>query len=1077
MQKPRDAAVLVDNVHKRFGDVHALRGISFAAQRGSVLGVLGPNGAGKTTTVKVLSTLLSPDEGTAHVAGFDVVKEAAMVRRSIMMTGQYAALDETLSGRANIELFGRLMGLRKKAARQRADELIEEFDLTEAARRPVSGYSGGMRRRIDIACGLVVRPSVVFLDEPTTGLDPRSRQNVWMLVESLKRQGITVLLTTQYLEEADNLSDNIIVIDRGTVIAEGTADELKAMAGGSFCEIVPADPNDLPAMLDALGGMVPVSVRSALEPDARSLSIPAPDGTTTLTEAVRRLDQAGIDLEDIGLRRPSLDDVFLQFTGSEQVDPEALQNAPTQPMPIIRTARPAAGRRRAELRPPAPAPAVPARVEAAQQGQVEPPADARVEASTAFAPLAGLTAAGPSDTSAPVTVDPTDAGLDGAVADGRHGPADPREVGPPAAPPQPIAPPQPAAPPLPAAAAAPAAPARPVPRRVVPPPVEDDREPHQPGYVSDEIGRYVSGEIPQYLPLEIDAPGDRIVVGGPLDDDRAGPDPADDDPLDRAAVNGHAADQDAFEWDEYEQPTGDAGVRASHDPRPYGREPYEDEVFDYRPNGYEPAAYESGHDAEYDDRPGYDRPGERSFDYLDMPTERRLRGDAHASSNGTNGDRPTSAELSARFDLPPVLDDDFDAWSSTARSAEHRAASEAYPRHRNDLPDDYRAESDPHRDDAEYRGEAAAHPDDPAVEGPVEDYFDDLTDEQLANFDPTLYEPVPPDDRPTDIGPAIRGPYPPDPEASGIESIRRPRPPVHHETVEADPTPVDDVADPVDGAPTPVGDAPTPVDGVPTPFDDAPTHNGHDHHRVDYPDDGPVYESEHADAEEAAGVPTAAHAAAAPVDDGDEHDRPRAYDDVPAELLSDASPYEQAPRSPGFGTVSTGRHSAVPEYDSPAYEPVRVERRGDAPRHGMPRPHRPARASRIDPPATTHRRDEPDVDGDGPGNVRRIGMRPAAGEAGEAAHSRIRPPGHPVSGPINVVPRDGSADPAPRDDAAGPVERGRPIARPQPAMGPRPLRPAPSADDDQPADHGTFGEPLPPRGRPVPQRRRPHGGA
>ncbi|WP_227998439.1 ATP-binding cassette domain-containing protein [Nocardia australiensis] len=311
---PSDYAVFVDNVRKSFGDVHALRGVSFRAERASVLGILGPNGAGKTTTVKILSTLLRADAGTAVVAGHDVQKDPAGVRRSIMMTGQYAALDENLSGRENLELFGRLMGLTKSAARKRADVLLEEFDLTSAGRRAVSNYSGGMRRRVDIACGLVVRPEVVFLDEPTTGLDPRSRQGVWDLVTALKNQGITVLLTTQYLEEADVLSDNIIVIDKGTVIAEGTADELKAKTGGSYCEVVPLDPKHLSDAATALGDLVPAAVLVEINGGDR-ISIPAPDGAATLTEALRRLDTADIALADIALRRPSLDDVFLSITG------------------------------------------------------------------------------------------------------------------------------------------------------------------------------------------------------------------------------------------------------------------------------------------------------------------------------------------------------------------------------------------------------------------------------------------------------------------------------------------------------------------------------------------------------------------------------------------------------------------------------------------------------------------------------------------------------------------------------------------------------------------------------------------
>ncbi|MGW5750568.1 ATP-binding cassette domain-containing protein [Nocardia rhamnosiphila] len=307
-------AVRVEGITKSFGEVQALRGVSFSAARGTVLGVLGPNGAGKTTAVKILSTLLRPDSGSAVVAGHDIRKDPAGVRRSIMMTGQYAALDENLSGRENLELFGRLMGLSKSTARKRADALLEEFDLVASGRRPVRQYSGGMRRRVDIACGLVVRPEVVFLDEPTTGLDPRSRQGVWDLVSALKEQGITVLLTTQYLEEADVLSDNIIVIDKGTVIAEGTADELKEKTGGSYCEVVPLDPTQLAQAATALGDLVPPAVAAELA-GAERLSIPAPDGAATLAEALRRLDAAGITLADIGLRRPSLDDVFLSITG------------------------------------------------------------------------------------------------------------------------------------------------------------------------------------------------------------------------------------------------------------------------------------------------------------------------------------------------------------------------------------------------------------------------------------------------------------------------------------------------------------------------------------------------------------------------------------------------------------------------------------------------------------------------------------------------------------------------------------------------------------------------------------------
>lgn len=326
----QEEAVLVEDVRKSFGSVDALRGVSFAAPYGSVLGILGPNGAGKTTMVRILSTLVRPTAGRAFVAGHNVVTGAPDVRRAIMMTGQYAALDEALTGRENLILFGRLMGLRSTTAKRRADELLSEFDLVEAGSRAVRDYSGGMRRRIDIACGLVVRPEVVFLDEPTTGLDPRSRQGVWSLVAALKEQGITVLLTTQYLEEADILSDNIIVIDRGTVVAEGTADALKNRTGASFCEIVPADTRDLTRAAAALGDLLPPDL--AADPvefrGLDRLSIPAPNGAATLAEALRRLDRCGVPLADIGLRRPSLDDVFLSITGHSTRDQPQQDPAP-----------------------------------------------------------------------------------------------------------------------------------------------------------------------------------------------------------------------------------------------------------------------------------------------------------------------------------------------------------------------------------------------------------------------------------------------------------------------------------------------------------------------------------------------------------------------------------------------------------------------------------------------------------------------------------------------------------------------------------------------------------------------------
>ena len=306
-----EKTVIVSGVSKSFGDVAALRDISFEVSRGEVLGLLGPNGAGKTTMVDVLSTLTRPDRGHARVAGHDVVTHPARVRRSIMLTGQQVAVDNLLTGHQNLMLFGQLQGLTPASARARAVELIREFDLEDAANRRVETYSGGMRRRIDIACGLVVRPEVAFLDEPTTGLDPLSRQSIWGLVGRFKDAGITTLLTTQYLQEADALSDRIIVIDRGVVIAEGTAEQLKERTGSRYCEIVPQDSKELPAMAEALSSLLPYK-KPTLASDR--IAIPAPDGAGTLMEALRRLDLANIGVADVALRRPSLDDVFIALT-------------------------------------------------------------------------------------------------------------------------------------------------------------------------------------------------------------------------------------------------------------------------------------------------------------------------------------------------------------------------------------------------------------------------------------------------------------------------------------------------------------------------------------------------------------------------------------------------------------------------------------------------------------------------------------------------------------------------------------------------------------------------------------------
>ncbi|CAN7223674.1 ATP-binding cassette domain-containing protein [Mycolicibacterium frederiksbergense] len=305
-----DYAIELDDITKKYGDKQALSGVTFRMPTGTVLGVLGPNGAGKTTTINVLSTLIRPTSGSAKVAGYDVVAQAAQVRKSIGLTGQYAAIDEMLTGRENLVLFGELNGLTRAQARARADELLEAFSLTDAAGRRVGTYSGGMRRRADIACGLVAEPAVVFLDEPTTGLDPRSRREVWDLVSSLTGRGTSVLLTTQYLDEADALSDSIVVIDHGRVIAEGTADELKERVGGSFCQVTPVHTADGPRIAHALSGLGEVST----DPDTGALSIPAPGGLSTLSEVFRRLEALDIEVGDIALRKPSLDEVFFTLT-------------------------------------------------------------------------------------------------------------------------------------------------------------------------------------------------------------------------------------------------------------------------------------------------------------------------------------------------------------------------------------------------------------------------------------------------------------------------------------------------------------------------------------------------------------------------------------------------------------------------------------------------------------------------------------------------------------------------------------------------------------------------------------------
>jgi ABC-2 type transport system ATP-binding protein len=295
------------------GDVRALDGVDLQVPEGSVLGLLGPNGAGKTTTVRILATLLRPDGGRATVAGHDVVTQAQQVRRSIGLSGQYAAVDENLTGRENLTMFGRLYQMPRAAARERADQLLEQFTLSDAGDRVAKTYSGGMRRRLDLASALIGHPRLLFLDEPTTGLDPRSRLGMWEVIRDLVREGTTLLLTTQYLEEADELADTIAVVDHGRIIARGTADELKSQVGGERIEVVVRDAS----RIDQTVGLLQTDALGPPEIDVhtRRVTVPASGGATHLMEVVRRLDAEGIALDDVALRRPTLDDVFLSLTG------------------------------------------------------------------------------------------------------------------------------------------------------------------------------------------------------------------------------------------------------------------------------------------------------------------------------------------------------------------------------------------------------------------------------------------------------------------------------------------------------------------------------------------------------------------------------------------------------------------------------------------------------------------------------------------------------------------------------------------------------------------------------------------
>ncbi|MEV7779258.1 ATP-binding cassette domain-containing protein [Kitasatospora sp. NPDC088351] len=306
-------AIQAENLVKTFGDVRALDGVSLDVPEGTVLGLLGPNGAGKTTTVRVLTTLLRPDSGRAVVAGVDVLKHPNQVRSLIGLSGQYAAVDEYLTGFENLQMVGELYQMSARDAKARALELLEWFNLTEARNRTAKTYSGGMRRRLDLAAALVVRPPVMFLDEPTTGLDPRNRLALWEVIETLVEQGTTLLLTTQYLEEADRLAHDIAVVDHGRVIARGSADQLKAQIGGERIEVVVHRAELVGDAVAALAGYA--KGEPVLERNTRKITVPVSGGARVLADAIRELDARSIEIDDIGLRRPTLDDVFLSLTG------------------------------------------------------------------------------------------------------------------------------------------------------------------------------------------------------------------------------------------------------------------------------------------------------------------------------------------------------------------------------------------------------------------------------------------------------------------------------------------------------------------------------------------------------------------------------------------------------------------------------------------------------------------------------------------------------------------------------------------------------------------------------------------
>ncbi|MFF4184716.1 ATP-binding cassette domain-containing protein [Streptomyces sp. NPDC001691] len=322
-------AIYAEGLVKTFGDVTALDGVDLDVPEGTVLGLLGPNGAGKTTTVRVLTTLLQPDRGKAVVAGIDVLRHPNEVRRSIGLSGQFAAVDEYLTGRENLQMVGRLYQMNGKAAKARAGELLDRFNLADAADRPAKTYSGGMRRRLDLAAALVVSPPVMFMDEPTTGLDPRNRQQLWEVIQELVAGGTTLLLTTQYLEEADRLAHDICVVDHGKVIARGSSDQLKARTGGERVEVVVHQSDQMTPARDVLAGFGKGEVK--VEEHTRQLTVPVTGGAKLLAEVIRELDTRGVEIDDIGLRRPTLDDVFISLTGHAAEAAKEEDDEPTDP--------------------------------------------------------------------------------------------------------------------------------------------------------------------------------------------------------------------------------------------------------------------------------------------------------------------------------------------------------------------------------------------------------------------------------------------------------------------------------------------------------------------------------------------------------------------------------------------------------------------------------------------------------------------------------------------------------------------------------------------------------------------------